>query len=205
MWTTLLRKAFADPSRLYDRFFAFGQGGLEAVRRLRCEIVTFYFAEATGKKKKHSLQPSFDVLETRTVPTASISSASMRTDDPRNVGLVPIGETSVDANLGAARISQPLDFDQSPGTGMGRNPALVYNSATVNVRPIIQAVVTPDTTHGNVTGIDVQLNWAGTTQTWISYGATNSTDPVVVGVRSNAPVTQTGRYDWSVGVKVHYK
>jgi hypothetical protein len=203
MWTTLLRKSFLEVSRLYDRFFALGEGGLEAVRRLGREVITFYLPAKTTKKKVRSLHPTFDVLETRTVPTASIS-ASMRTDDPRNLGLVPIGETSVDANLGAVRISHPLDFDQSPGTGMGRSPDLVYNSATVNVKPIIQVLVTPDTGHGNVTGIDVQLTWASTAQSWISYGATGSTAPVVVAVQSTSQVTQTGRYDWNVGVKVHY-
>jgi hypothetical protein len=45
MWTTLLRKSCFEASRLYDKFCALGEGGLEAVRRLRREIVTFYVPE----------------------------------------------------------------------------------------------------------------------------------------------------------------
>jgi RHS repeat-associated protein len=203
MWTTLLRKSAFEVSRLYDKFFALAEGGVQAVRRLRREILTFHFPPEIAKKKKPSLQPAFEVLENRVVPdAATITSAILRTDDPRNLGLVPIGETSVDANVGAVRISQPLDFDLSPGTGMGRSPALVYNSATVAVRPIVQVTVTPDA-HRTTTEIDLQLSWAGTQIGSATYSGSFGSTPVLA-VESTNPMTQTDHNNWSVTATVKY-
>ena len=39
-------------------------------------------------------------------------------DDPSASLMVPVGEAEVDPNLGAVQISQPLDFDISPGAGV---------------------------------------------------------------------------------------
>jgi hypothetical protein len=61
-----------------------------------------------------------------------------RNNDPQRAFLLPLGEATVDLNTGGLRLSHPLDFDQSPGTAAGGDPALLYNSSTVNVRPIIQ-------------------------------------------------------------------
>src|SRR5262249_28672369 len=136
------------------------------------------------------------------VPTTSIS-AIVRYNDPQLVDLVPVGEAQLDANLGAVRISQPLDFDLSPGTAMGGNPSLVCNSATIAVKPIIAVLVTPDTGLGSVTMLKVQLTWAGTAEGWNNYFPSNTT-PIVIGIQHNTAVAQTGRYDWKMDVEVHY-
>src|SRR5262249_19827004 len=71
------------------------------------------------------------------VTTTSYSSV-VRGNDPQRGNLIPLGEALLDVNNGVVRLSQPLDFDKSPGTDIGGNPALYYNSGTVHVRPIIE-------------------------------------------------------------------
>ena len=41
--------------------------------------------------------------------------------------------------LGNLRLVHELDLDKSPGRQQGGNPALVYNSSTVSVKPLVQA------------------------------------------------------------------
>src|SRR5262249_57913418 len=66
------------------------------------------------------------------------ATADRRSNDPQRAELVPLGEAAVAINTGGLRLSDALDFDQSPGTAVGRDPALVYNSDTVDVHPIIE-------------------------------------------------------------------
>src|SRR5262249_55736753 len=54
--------------------------------------------------------------------------AAQRRNDPDRATLVPIGQATVALNTGGLRLSHPLDFDRNPGTGVGRDPALVYSS-----------------------------------------------------------------------------
>src|ERR1017187_9485916 len=125
-----------------------------------------------------------------------------RSDDPRAVPLVPIGESSVDINLGVIRLAQPLDFDISPGTDVGRNPAFVYNGATVAVRPVFQANLDTSSLGSPPTMISLQLTWDGSTQSPVYFSPYGATSPLVMAVESSTAVAQTGRYDWRVDVTV---
>src|SRR5262249_45355236 len=51
-------------------------------------------------------------------------------NDPDREFLLSLGEANVDLNQGGLRLAHDLNFDVSPGSGAGGNPALVYNSAT---------------------------------------------------------------------------
>ena len=53
----------------------------------------------------------------------------------------PIGQADVSLNNGGLRLTHELDFDLSGGTSVGGSPALVYNSSTVNVHPLITFAV----------------------------------------------------------------
>ena len=66
-------------------------------------------------------------------------SGGQLTNSPTAAEIIDLGQAQVALNTGGLRIDQPLDFDQSPGTAVGGDPTLVYNSDTVDVRPIIQA------------------------------------------------------------------
>src|SRR5207302_1893452 len=130
----------------------------------------------------------------------------IRVDDLQGVFLVPIGEAQVDANFGAVRLSQPLDFDQSPGTSVGGYPMLVYNSASGAVRPIIQVAVDTDPNQRVPSQIEMQLTWnRGSPQGWVSYYPffVNAGDILVGAVQVNTAVAQTDYYSWSLDVKVH--
>jgi RHS repeat-associated protein len=123
-----------------------------------------------------------------------------RGDDPERAYLVSEGEATVDLNQGALRLSQPLDFDQSPGTSVGGNPALVYNSATVDVRPIIQMTLSGPGYGPAPTQVQLQLTWNGVQQTPVTFslaGMTNS-QTVYLALQVANPVLQSGYYAWSV-------
>ena len=66
---------------------------------------------------------------------------------------------------GTISISQPLDFDMSPGTDVGGNPALVYNEGTVDDHPIIQVDVPTAPDAGVPSDIKLTLIFDGTTVT----------------------------------------
>src|SRR5262249_26055979 len=94
-----------------------------------------------------------------------------RTDDPERALLLPAGEAAVDLNPGALRLAQPLDFDRSPGTAVGGSPALAYNSATVDVRPILELDLGGILQTPAAERIDVQLTWGWDTAPlgWVSF------------------------------------
>jgi hypothetical protein len=75
---------------------------------------------------------------TRNATAVLFLSTARDTNDPAQPTLVPIGEATAELNTGGLRLSQPLDFDQSPGTGVGGNPALAYNSATAAPHAVVQ-------------------------------------------------------------------
>ena len=45
------------------------------------------------------------------------------------------GDGNPDLQLGDLQVAVPLDLDRSPGTSQSGDPALIYNSSTVNVAP----------------------------------------------------------------------
>src|SRR5207249_3514094 len=98
-------------------------------------------------------------------PWAFISAAAVTGADPQAGFLRPIGEANVDLYQGALRLSQALDFDQSPGTSVGGSPALLYNSATVNVRPVVQLEVQTNPFGAAPVQAQLQLTWNGVAQT----------------------------------------
>jgi YD repeat-containing protein len=122
-------------------------------------------------------------------------------NDPERQFLLPIGEAQVDLNQGALRLRQPLDFDQSPGTSVGRDPALVYNSATVNVRPIIQVAVQTDPLGPVPVQAQVQLTWNGVNQGTVPFSASGQQPGAIYILSVQAPLQSTsGAYPWAITV-----
>ena len=118
--------------------------------------------------------------------------------DPQNAQQVSIGEATVDLNTGGLRLSQALDFDRSGGTAVGGNPALVYNSATVNP-PVVNVVLASDPGGAVPQAAQLQLTWDGAplapatfdTSTWVAGGV--YVLPLAVGSAGG-----TGEHSWSV-------
>src|SRR5207249_3337960 len=124
---------------------------------------------------------------------------------------------SIFPNTGTVRLEHPLDFDKSPGVSVGRNPALVYNSATVHVRPIVEAQVYlppfPAFAPNVPNYLEVTLNWGTNTtnpvqvKEYIVPGGVGFTDdPLQFAVQldKDHPVTATGNYTWTLTVVPYY-
>ena len=129
-------------------------------------------------------------------------SGSTRSNDPDNAFLKSIGEATVDLNQGGVRLSQALDFDQSPGTDVGGNPALVYNSATVSVRPIVQLQVQTDPMLPAPTSAQITLTFDGVQQTpvVVPISGVQAGQDVTLAAQVATAVAATGLYDWSATI-----
>jgi RHS repeat-associated protein len=151
---------------------------------------------------------SVTVTSTATVSNAwtVLAGSGARTADPDRADLIPLGEASVDLNQGAVRISHALDFDQSPGTEVGGSPALVYNSATVSPRPVIQLQLQSDPNTGNPAATQYQVAWSfnGVNQTTATFPVSNFQAGAVylMAVQVGSAVTATGVYPWSATVTI---
>src|SRR5262249_47377013 len=102
----------------------------------------------------------------------------------------------------------PLDFRQSVVDcgcqDVGPLPALVYNSGTVNVRPIFTGTLTSPGTGTYPTELKLQLTWNnGTPQSWVTFATTGRTpgDTVAVAAQVASPVAAPGRYPWAVTLR----
>ncbi len=147
--------------------------------------------------------PDFEVLETRWMPTVT---AVQRVTDPLQATVVPFGLASVSPNTGGFRTAVPLDLDQSPGTSVGRDAALLYNSETVSPKPIIEFTVTTVAGNGLPTEIDVDLTFNGTDQgnTVFSTSGHSAGDTYALAVQASSAISSTGAYSWSAVVLTKY-
>jgi YD repeat-containing protein len=131
--------------------------------------------------------------------TVTGTALAQRSDDPDRAFLMPLGEANVDLNQGAVRLSQALDFDLSPGNGVGGSPALVYNGAVVNVRPVIQLTVQSNPSGPMATTAQVAWSFNGVaqpTQTFSTSGLTPGA-AFTLGLQVGSPVAVSGYYGWS--------
>jgi RHS repeat-associated protein len=114
--------------------------------------------------------------------------------------------------LGDLQLTQPLNLDKSGGAQDG-GAALVYNSDSVHVQPIIQATIPTDNAAGKTLppSITATLTWnLGPSQSVTAITLnTNSTtqapgDVLTVGVQVPAMVATSGRYPWSLQVSMNF-
>src|SRR5437763_5317899 len=140
-----------------------------------------------------------------TIVNAWATSSQIRGVDPEQTTGIQFGETTVYPNTGTFQIVHPLDFDLSPGTSVGRDPALVYNYDRVKPRPIIETTLSSDPGSAVPSNISVQLTWNnGTPQTAVNFSTTGHSagDVYLLDAQvssANAP-TSTGAYPWSLTI-----
>ena len=163
---------------------------------------SFQYKISDGDKTSNAATVTLNV-----VPPFAATAAATATysgNDPVNGFLLPIGEANIDLNSGGVRLSQDLDFDQSPGNDVGLDPALVYNSASVTVVPQISGSVTElPGTAVTPTSIQAQLTWNGVPQGWVAVPVTGPAGgPYSFTLAVGSPVTSSGVYGWQVNVKV---
>ena len=101
------------------------------------------------------------------------------------------------------------DLSSLPADAGATNPtsALVYNSDTVNVLPVIQvAFVTAGTTQAHPTSsIVATLTWNGTAQTPVTFTIQSPAylETVVMDLQVASPVTATGLFSWDVKLQAY--
>jgi RHS repeat-associated protein len=86
----------------------------------------------------------------------------------------------------------------------GQSFALVYNSDTINVQPVVYTQFASDPTGSVPTQIQAQLTWNnGTPQSWVTFSTTGHSagDVYALSLQVNTAVTSTGLYPWQVEVK----
>src|SRR5262249_44745052 len=107
-------------------------------------------------------------------------------------------------DTGGLRLAHPLDFDLSPGTAVGGDPALVYNSDTVSVRPIISAFIASGPDDPVPLDIQARLKWDDRPwQDWVTFSTSGHGpgDVYLLGLQVTKPVEATGRYAWQFEVR----
>jgi RHS repeat-associated protein len=138
------------------------------------------------------------------VPLVTAASNGLfRTNDPQQADLLPVGEASVALNTGGLRLNQPLDFDLSPSTSVGGDPALVYNSNTTDVRPIVNftLILGADIASNPPTSVDAHLTFGGgppSQQVRFMTPNAQPGDHYQLALQTDNPITVSGVYNWSV-------
>lgn len=125
-----------------------------------------------------------------------------------------LGGSSIAPNNGAVNINVPIYSGRSSGiclycllnsfTGMLTPLALVYNSNTVDVHPIIGGTLTSDPNDPVPTSIQAQVTWAGHTYSPFSVSTSGGTVGGSYSFAFQVPdeVTTSGNYDWSIDISV---
>src|SRR4051794_11384160 len=103
-----------------------------------------------------------------------------------------MGPENASTNTGAVWLSVGLDFDLSPGTAVGGDPALVYNSDTVQPRPVVEARLT-GLDDGSV--VRLRLTFNGVVQDWVTFAIVNPGEVTTLGAQVQTPVLDSGVYD----------
>jgi hypothetical protein len=136
-----------------------------------------------------------------TAPSTWTITGQQRATDPEQGTVLTFGAGLLSPNTGGLRIIHLLDFDLSPGTSVGRNPALVYNSETANPQPIVEATLASDPSGSVPSQIQVQLTWNnGTPQSWVTFSTTGHAvgDTYLLAAQVSSAVSSTGAYPWQL-------
>ena len=147
-------------------------------------------------------------------PSTWSTSAQQIASDPLQGQWLPFGPVTASPQTGALRLDVPLDLRQSPPNSMpgnyeiaAGNYALVYNSETVNAKPIVEASFASESAVGVPTSIDAQLTWNnGTPQSVVSFSTSGHSagDTYLISTQVASAVTSSGRYPWTMTVTAHF-
>jgi RHS repeat-associated protein len=99
-----------------------------------------------------------------------------------------------------AQVSVPLDLDQNPGTALSGDAALVYNSDSVSVKPVVQATLHSPNNATLPTSVSAVLTFGGTAGATLTYSTAGlaAGDTFLIAAQAGSNVPSTGRYEWSL-------
>lgn len=116
-----------------------------------------------------------------------------------------LGNADVLVGTGDIRLTHPVDLDASPGSDVSGNPELVYDSGTVNVRPIIEGQLSNAITAIKPTSVAVRLWWNGKPTDWTTWSWANYVDTSYsLAAQFPDPVAHSGIYDYQIQTKLIY-
>jgi len=160
---------------------------------------------ADGKPRDRRFKTSLDIetLEKRWLPSWSATLDTAAFADPLQGTAFNEGRVTLRPADGDATLVAPLDYYQSarPDAFLP-HPALVYHSASVGVKPIIQVQVASDPHDPVPTGISATLTFNGSAQSPVSFSTSGHStgDVYLLAVQDSTAVTSSGNYSWSMSV-----
>jgi hypothetical protein len=143
-----------------------------------------------------------DAAGNSTLVNASFSYSAVTTFGQAQVQARLVDQTN--DPVGTLKLSEPLDLDTSPGvSAQAMNAALVYSSATVNVRPVVQVVIqTPSVASLIGPTLRVTARIANSPLLTRDIDAKTFTpgDVLTVNFQTPSSITSTAVYNWQVDV-----
>src|SRR5262245_17471025 len=156
---------------------------------------------STKQKRKNKAWLDVDPLETRQMPSYSASLFAYAAADPFQDQSQSVGRTSVSLLEGSASQSIPVNIYRSDTGGPS---ALVYNSNTVGVKPIVTVQVTSGGGDPVPTSISVTLVFNGHSNTPVTFSTSGHSagDTYLLGVQEGNQITSSAYYSWSMSISL---
>jgi RHS repeat-associated protein len=130
----------------------------------------------------------------------TVTSASSWTESAQVLTSDPLTGDS-QGQLGDVQLIEPLNLDQSRG-GQGGGAALVYNSDSVNVKPIVQATLQTANNAALPGTVTAALTWNSGTPATFTYSISGDQpgDTLTIAAQVGSAVSSAGAYPWSLSV-----
>src|SRR4051794_32809570 len=106
---------------------------------------------------------------------------------------------------GPSAPSGPSSLNVTPSAAVGGPTALVYNSNTVDVRPVVLTQVDTNPSGPVPTQIQARLTWnGGSPGGWVTFSTSGHSagDSYLLGLQLGSAVSTSGRYSYTVDVSV---
>jgi RHS repeat-associated protein len=119
------------------------------------------------------------------------------------------GSASILIGTGDVRLTHPVDLDASPGSSVSGNPELVYDSGTVNVKPIVEGLLKRKANTDVLPNkIKVRVLWGDSLKPspWVEYNQPTNTSELNYNVAAQFPeiVGHSGIYKYQLQVQLEF-
>src|SRR5262245_19781281 len=170
-----------------------------------------WFADQAEERPARRKTVKLDVepLEIRQMPAFAMSLFSDAVADPMQGAFTAVGRTTVGIHDGDASVNVPLEYFRSQDGFWRDDPngptALVYNSNTVSVKPILQFQLTSGGGDPAPSSIQATLTFNGSANNQVTFSTNGHSagDTYLLGLQNATQITSTGYYAWSVAVVVN--